>query len=83
MTSGNSVNALLSNHGDGCYDDDEEDPQLLREGEIMRGLIDYVLPKIGSHVEVLDLAYGKSLTGEMVSVSNGGCGQYELVLFYS
>lgn len=34
----------------------------------MNGLIDYVLPKVGGHVQTLDLAYGKSLTGEMVGV---------------
>ena len=78
LSCGDSVNALLCqsyeggdcHYGDGYQcdsQDDEENPRLLRERDIMRGVIDHLLPKIGPHVEVLDLAHGKSLTGEMVS----------------
>ena len=50
----------------GAFDDDDN-ARLTREERIMAGLLEHVLPKVGKSVEVLDLAYGKSLTSEMVS----------------
>ena len=38
-----------------------------REMNVLCGAIDHLLPRVGSHVRTLDLAYGKAVTNEVVS----------------
>lgn len=68
LACGNSVNAAICR----MYDDDSdysegdyEDVGMEREEKVMIGFLENLLPKVGEHVKVLDLAYGKSLTCEM------------------
>ena len=73
LACGNSVNAAICR----MYDDvdysegDYEDVGMEREEKVMIGFLEHLLPKVREHVKVLDLAYGKSLTCEMVSILLG------------
>ena len=48
---------------------DNDNMRVEKEIRIMDGLINYLLPKVGPYVDTLDLAYGISVTSEMVSIS--------------
>ena len=48
------------------YDDEEEESAMEREMSVLCGVIDHLLPRVGSHVRTLDLAYGKAVTNEVV-----------------
>ena len=66
---GDSVNARLCLMYEGCTDmGDNDNLRVEKEVRIMEGLTAYLLPKVGHCVDTLDLAYGISVTGEMVSV---------------
>jgi len=40
-----------------------------REASVLGGVIEHLLPKVGSHVRALDLAGGKAVSNNIVSVS--------------
>ena len=42
-----------------------------KEMSVLCGVIEHLLPRVGTHVRTLDLAYGKAVTNEVVS----HCGQ--------
>ena len=37
-----------------------------REMSVLCGVIEHLLPRVGSHVRTLDLAHGKAVTNEVV-----------------
>ena len=38
-----------------------------REARVLKGLMDHVLPRVGSHVLTLDLSHGRAVSNEVVS----------------
>ena len=46
--------------------DAEEESAMEREMSVLCGMIEHLLPRVGSHVHTLDLAYGKAVTNEVV-----------------
>ena len=46
--------------------DAEEESAMEREMSVLCGVIEHLLPRVGSHVRTLDLAYGKAVTNEVV-----------------
>ena len=65
LSCGNSVNAprLMC----GCEEEEVEVEEVEREGRLLLGITDYLLPKVGHHVQSLDLAYSRSVDSIMVS----------------
>ena len=54
-----------------CRDiDAEEESAMEREMNVLCGVIEHLLPRVGSHVRTLDLAYGKAVTNEVVRPIN-------------
>lgn len=50
-----------------CRDNDaEEESAMEREMSVLCGMIEHLLPRVGTHVRTLDLAYGKAVTNEVV-----------------
>lgn len=35
---------------------------------MLRGVIDHILPRVGEHVQTLDLSHGKAVSNEIVSL---------------
>ena len=48
----------------------EEERAMEREMSVLCGVIEHLLPRVGSHVRTLDLAYGKAVTNEVVRPLN-------------
>ena len=44
-----------------------EEDEMDKEMSVLCGVIEHLLPQVGSHVRTLDLAYGKAVTNEVVS----------------
>ena len=47
-------------------DSDVEEGEMEREMSVLCGVIEHLLPRVGSHVRTLDLAHGKAVTNEVV-----------------
>ena len=51
-----------------CYlPSDEGGLYMEREARVLSGLVEHVLPRVGSHVHTLDLAHGKAVSNAIVS----------------
>ena len=50
-----------------CYlVSDEGGLYMEREARVLTGLVDHVLPRVGSHVHTFDLAHGKAVSNAIV-----------------
>lgn len=49
-------------------DGDAESRDIQKEMRVLHGIVTHLLPKVGHHVQTLDLAYGKAVTNEVVSL---------------
>ena len=55
----------LPTHSSNGYDTDE-DKETQRELCVLQGIVDHVLPRVGSHVLTLDLSHSKAASNEVV-----------------
>ena len=48
-------------------EEDEGGQYIEREARVLSGVVEFVLPRVGSHVQTLDLAHGKAVSNAIVS----------------
>ena len=48
------------------YDDEVESGWVQKELCVLRGMVEHLLPRVGSHVQTLDLSHGKAISNEVV-----------------
>ena len=47
--------------------DERESKEVQKELRVLCGIMDHLLPRVGSHVQTLDLSHGKAVSNEVVS----------------
>ena len=60
------IKVVYSHPSTQTLSEESEDAIMDKEMKVLCGVIDHLLPKVGSHVHTLDLAYGKAVSNEVV-----------------